>query len=170
MEIIFIVAVDKKRHIGKDGKLPWGRLPRDMDHFRMLTMGKPIIMGRKTFESIGKALPGRRNVVLTHDNDFRAIGCDIVHSVDEALALLKDEEEIMIVGGAAIYKAFISKADRMYITEVAGIFEGDTKFPAFYKRIWREVSRVRYDADEDNSFTMSFVTWERKRKLKQRWH
>lgn len=161
MKISIVAAIAKNRVIGKNNRLPW-RLPRDMQHFREVTTGKPVIMGRKTFESIGKALPGRKNIILTRDSNFRAEGCVVVHSVEEALAAAEGTQEIMVIGGAEIYKAFLPRAERMYLTEIHADFEGDTYFPEYDPDEWQEKERQDFPADTENPYQYSFVVFERK--------
>lgn len=161
MKISIVAAIAKNRVIGKNNRLPW-RLPRDMQHFREVTTGKPVIMGRKTFESIGKALPGRKNIILTRDSNFRAEGCVVVHSVEEALAAVEGTQEIMVIGGAEIYKAFLPRVERMYLTEIHADFEGDTFFPEYDPSEWQETERQDFPADEKNPYRYSFVVFERK--------
>ncbi len=150
----------KNRVIGKGNALPW-HLPADMKHFRELTMGKPVIMGRKTFESIGKPLEGRKNILITSDSNYRAEGCLVVHSLEEALKTAEGGEEVMIIGGGKIYEEFLPKADRIYLTEIHQDFEGDTYFPEFNQNEWQETSREDFKPDEKNPFAYSFVTLER---------
>lgn len=147
MRVSIIAAVAENGVIGRDGGLPW-RLPEDMKRFKALTMGKPIIMGRKTFESIGKALPGRPNIVITRARTFAAEGIHAAHGFKEALntasALAGEEGEIMVIGGAEIYKQALAFASRLYLTEVHQAAEGDVRFPEFERRRWRETSREKH--------------------------
>lgn len=126
--ISIIVAKDKNGVIGKDNELIW-HIPEDLKHFKNKTLGKVIVMGRKTYESIGRPLPGRDNIVLTRDKEFRADGVDVVNSVDEVLTLLNTNDEVVIIGGDSVYKQFIKHADILYVTEIDHKFEGDTFFP-----------------------------------------
>jgi dihydrofolate reductase len=158
--ISLIVAMDENRLIGNDNQLPW-HLPADLAFFKRTTMGKPILMGRKTFESIGKALPGRRNIVITRDPSFNADGCEIVNSIEAALSLCADDEEVMLIGGASLYQQIIARATRMYITRIHHRFEGDTWFPAFDSNDWKIESQQDFDADQNNSFAFSFVKFVR---------
>ena len=124
-KISMIAAMGHGRVIGIENRLPW-KLPADMKWFRLHTLGKPIVMGRKTFESFGaRALPGRQNIVITHDQSYQAEDADVVHSIDEALAVAADAEEVMIIGGASFYEQMLPQVDRLYITWVHGQFEGD---------------------------------------------
>lgn len=150
----------KGRVIGIENRLPW-RLPADMKHFRALTMGKPLLMGRKTFESIGKALPGRTNIVVTQDRSFHPAGVVIAHSIAEALAAGGDAEEIMVIGGASFYAQLLPEAQRLYLTEIHHDFPGDAFFPAWDSIEWREVQRDNYSPDHNNPYPYSFVTLER---------
>ena len=156
MIISIIAGMDKNRLIGQGDRLPW-RLPADMKHFRRYTLGKPVLMGRKTFESIGKPLPKRTNIILTHDRDYQATGCVVTHSIEEALGTASACEEIMIIGGASIYKLFLRSADRLYLTCIHDCFEGDVYFPAFDLADWQEVKRVNCQPDEKNPHPYSFI-------------
>jgi len=155
-----IVAMDENRLIGNDNQLPW-HLPADLAFFKRTTMGKPIIMGRKTFESIGKALPGRRNIVITRDPDFTASGCEIVNSIDAALHCCAADEEVMLIGGASLYQQTIDQATRMYITRIHHRFEGDTWFPEFEHGDWQIENQEDFDADQSNAPAYSFVKFVR---------
>ncbi|MCC2110709.1 MAG: dihydrofolate reductase [Hyphomicrobiales bacterium] len=165
--IAFVVAIAENGVIGRDGQMPW-RLSSDLKYFRRLTMGKPVVMGRKTFQSIGKPLDGRDNIVVTRDPSFSADGVTVVHSTDEALdeafalAEKRGVDEIMVIGGGAIYAAVFDRADRLYVTEVHATPEGDTWFPDFDRRYWVEVSRQRFDAGSKDSADYSLVVYERK--------
>lgn len=161
MLLSIIVAMDKNRVIGKDNDLPW-RLSADLQHFKKITMGKPIVMGRKTYDSIGRPLPGRENIILTRDSSFKAEGCTIMHSLDEIFEYCEDQEEIMIMGGATLYEVTLKLANKLYITEVHAEVEGDTWFPEIDFNNWTETSREDYKADEKNDFNFSFVQFERK--------
>jgi dihydrofolate reductase len=161
--IAFVVARDRRGVIGKDGRLPW-RLPDDMRRVRKLTVGKPLIMGRRTFESIGKPLPDRVSIVLTRDPTFRCDGCLVARTPEEAVALAGDAPEIIVFGGAGVFKDFLPRADRIYLTEVdTEAAEGDTYFPALDPRDWREVERTPHPADARHPFAFTFVTLERAR-------
>ena len=160
MIISIIVAMDKKGVIGLDGDLPW-HLSSDLKHFKAITMGKPLIMGRKTHESIGRPLPGRKNIVLTRSNDYVAEGCIVVNSQEQALELVADAEEVMFMGGAGIYAEALSHANRLYLTEVHAEVEGDVYFPEFDKDEWKEIEQEEHSADEKNEFDYSFVVLEK---------
>ena len=160
MIISLIVAMDQNRVIGNKGKLPW-HISSDLKNFRAITMGKPIIMGRKTHESIGRPLPGRENVVITRDKNYQAKDCTVLHSLECVYAKFHDMDEIMIMGGAELYKQTLDKAKRIYLTEVHADVEGDTYFPAFDKEQWEEVERLDFKADEKNEYDYSFVVMEK---------
>ena len=160
MLVSLAVAMSENRVIGRDNNLPW-HLPADLGHFKALTLGKPIIMGRKTYESIGRPLPGRQNIVLTRDSTFQAPGCDLCASLEEALQLAGDAPEVVIIGGGALYEAVLEMAHRIYLTEVHADIQGDTWFPELDPSDWTEVSRNRHAADERNSLDYSFVILER---------
>lgn len=144
-EIVFVVARADNGIIGKDGKLPW-RLPADLKHFKRVTMGTPMVMGRKTFESLPGLLEGRRHIVLTRDESWSAEGAEIVHNVDEAIRVA-DADRISIVGGAEIFQLFLPSATSIELTEVHMDAEGDTWMPAPDPHIWKEVSRERHEAE-----------------------
>ena len=156
MIISIIVAMDKNRLIGQGNRLPW-KLPADMKHFRRLTLGKPVLMGRKTFESIGKPLAKRTNIIVTHNRNYQADGCIVTHSIDEALVVARDHEEVMVIGGASIYKLFLPRADRLYLTQIHESFVGDVYFPAFDRVDWQEVKCIDHQADEKNPYPYSFL-------------
>lgn len=164
MKVSFVVAMSRTQLIGREGGLPW-RLPRDLKHFKALTWGKPIIMGRKTHESIGRPLPGRTNIVLTHRADYQAEGCRVAVSVDEALdeARATGADEAMIIGGAEVYRALLSQVDAIYLTLVEGDFEGDVFFPfdPLSSPDWRILSQERWVADEANPHDARYVVLER---------
>ncbi|MCM3718798.1 dihydrofolate reductase [Fictibacillus phosphorivorans] len=156
--ISFVVAMDENRGIGKDNDLPW-YLPNDLKHFKKTTMGKPIVMGRKTYESIGKPLPGRENIVVTRDQNYEAEGVTIVHSVDDVLKI--KAEEMCVIGGSEIFKQFLPVADRLYITEIYHTFDADTYFPEINDKEWKEVSRTAGIVDEKNKYPHDFVEYEK---------
>jgi len=158
--ICLIVAMDEGGVIGRDNALPW-RLPEDLKRFKAITMGKPILMGRKTFESIGKPLPGRLNLVLTRARDWHREGALSVHSMDEAIARAADAPELAVIGGEAVFKLALPFAQRIYLTQVHAKVAGDTAFPAFDRAQWREVARSQHPADERHAFAMTFSTLER---------
>ena len=162
MQVSLIVAIGKNRVIGASNALLW-HLPADMKHFRQLTMGKPIIMGRKTFESIGKPLSGRTNIVITHESNYQAQGCIVVHSLKEALEAAQGSEEVMVIGGESVYKEFLPMADKMYLTLIHADFEGDTYFPEYNQAEWNEKERQDFKPDKENPYPYSFVVLERRR-------
>ena len=156
--ISLILAMASNGVIGANGALPW-RIPEDMRRFKALTMGKPCIMGRKTWDSLPKKpLPGRANIVVTRDPNFAAEGAVVAHSLDEALAAAGNAPEIMIIGGAEIYKAALAKATRIHLTEIEGAFEGDARMGPFDPQQWREIARERHVSD---GIAFSYVTLEK---------
>lgn len=157
-----IAALAKNRAIGMKGKLPW-RLADDLKHFKELTVGKPVIMGRGTYEAIGRLLPNRTNIIMTNRPDFRVNGAIIAHSVDEALDRAAETEasEVMIIGGQQIYQTFLPKADRLYLTEIYTTVDGDAFFPEFDTADWKEVDRQEHPANDRNEHAFSFVTLQR---------
>ena len=157
--VTLIVAMTPERVIGRDGDLPW-HLPADLKHFKAVTMGKPIVMGRKTYESIGKPLPGRHNVVVTRNTQWRAEGVTAVTSVDAALAVCAGADEVMIVGGAQIYAAALPRVTRMHITVVDEPVAGDTVFPEIVWRDWRQLQRSATQFHDGVAF--HFSVWERR--------
>lgn len=158
--ISIIVAASENDVIGRQGELPW-RLSDDLRHFKAITMGKPIVMGRKTWESIGRALPGRQNIVITRQDGFAADGCDVVGSLDGAIAVAGDVDEIMIIGGSQIYALALPLAQRLYITRVHADVEGDASFPAVDATRWSLVADEQHHADERNEFDFSFRVYDR---------
>ena len=160
-----IVAMANNNIIGKDNQLIW-HLPADLRHFKNLTTGHTIVMGRKTYESIGRPLPNRKNIVITQNTDYQAEGCKILHNKGTiSLDLLKDldltKQEIFIIGGAEIYRQFLPFVDKIYLTEVKGTFEGDTFFPEIDQKQWKETSRISHQIDEKNAFAYDFAELER---------
>ncbi len=163
MSVSLIWAMAEDGVIGLDNALPW-KLPADMKWFRRHTLGKPVVMGRKTFESFGaRPLPERTNIVVTRDPDYRVQGAVVVHDVDAALAAAGAAEEVMVIGGARFYAAMLPRAERLYVTLVHGRFEGDAHFPDLDWSAWREVAREERAADERNAWPMSFRVYERVR-------
>ncbi|MCB9832932.1 MAG: dihydrofolate reductase [Planctomycetes bacterium] len=161
MILTIVVAVDENGLIGRDGDLPW-RLPADLAHFKRTTMGKPIVMGRKTWESIGRPLPGRTNVVISRDPAFRAEGALVLHDPAEVADRLADHEEVCIIGGAEIYRLFLPLCRRIELTRVHAEIEGDTWFPPLDPAQWHEIAREERAADEKNAHPMTFITLERR--------
>jgi dihydrofolate reductase len=160
MLIAAIAAMDRNRLIGDGDRLPW-RLPADLRRFRALTMGKPIVMGRRTHESIGKPLPGRRNIVLSRNAGYRAPGCEVVADLEQALNLCAGAEELMIIGGAQLYSTALARTERMYLTLLHASFDGDTWFPEYDPREWREIQREDHARDAESPCAYSFVDLER---------
>lgn len=160
MTISIIAAVAENRVIGHKNQLPW-HLPNDLRNFKALTLNKPVIMGRKTFESIGKPLPGRENIIITRQQDYPAPGCQVMDSLEQALEYASDQEEVMIIGGANIYEQALPHADRMYITQIHCGFNGDALFPEWNEAEWREVKREDHSDDNLNVFPYSFLVLER---------
>jgi len=153
--------MDKNRVIGINNSLPW-KLPVDMQWFRKNTLGKPIIMGRKTFESFGaRALPQRKNIIITRDPTYKAEGAEVVHSIEDALKAAGDVEEVMVIGGANLYEQMLPKADRLYVTEVQSEFEGDAWFPEIDLSNWKEVQQTESVVDEKNAYACHFITYEK---------
>ena len=158
MIISLIAAVGKNNVIGIDNRLPW-KLSADLKRFRAITSGKPVVMGRKTFESIGKPLPNRTNIIITRDKNYKADGCVVVHSAEEALNAAKGSKEIMIIGGEQIFREFLPKAKLIYLTVIEEEFDGNAYFPEYDKNEWKEVSREEH---EDDGLKYAFVDLERK--------
>ncbi len=163
MFLSLIAALADNYVIGKQNQLPW-HLPADLKHFKELTWGKPILMGRKTYESIGKPLPGRRNIIITRDNEFRAEGCEILHTLEDALALTQEVPELMIIGGAELFAQTLPKADRLYLTLIHYPFDGDSFFPHWNPKEWQETARVDLAANAQTPYAYSFVLLQRIRR------
>lgn len=159
MRLSIIAAMSENYVIGKDNQLPW-RLSADLQHFKKITWGKPILMGRKTYESIGRPLPGRRNIIITRNPEFQVEGCEITHSLEQALSLVKDSEEVMVIGGAELFAQALPQAKRMYLTLIHHHFEGDCFFPRWDAKQWREVERVEFAADDGFVYGFSFIVLE----------
>ena len=165
MKISFVVAMGDNRAIGKDGGMPW-HMPADLAYFKRVTMGKPMIMGRKTFESIGRPLPGRDSIVVTRDRNWKAGGAIAVHDIETALetarsaATARGVDEIAVIGGASLYEALMDRADILYVTELHSRFDADTYFPEAGSG-WKEMSREKHAADERNPVAFDFVVLER---------
>ena len=159
--ISIIVAVAKNGVIGDKNSLLW-HLREDMIHFRTTTSGHPVVMGRKTYDSIGRPLPKRTNVVITRDTNLAIEGCTVVHSLDEAVAMFDKSEEVFIIGGAQIYKQALPIADRIYLTVIDKEYEGDTSFPEIDYSTWNEISREEHSSGEEFEHPFAFITLERK--------
>ena len=153
--------MDDNRLIGRDNALPW-HLPADLAFFKRTTLGKPIIMGRKTYESIGRPLPDRRNIIITRDPGYRAEGCECCASVAAALELVGEVEEAMLIGGASLYQQTLDMATQLYITRIHHRFEGDAWFPELDPGQWQEVWREDHEADASNPYAYSFLKYSRK--------
>ncbi len=160
MIISMIAAMDSNRAIGIKNQLPW-HLPADLQHFKALTLGKPIVMGRNTYESIGKPLPNRTNIVVTRDQNYQAPGCNIAYSFEDAITQAGNAEELMIIGGASLYEQTLKHANKLYLTFVDTEVVGDAFFPKWNPEEWKELSREHYEKDEKNNYAYSFVTLER---------
>lgn len=155
-----IAAMDKNRLIGSDNQMPW-HLPADLAHFKRLTLGKPVVMGRKTFESIGRPLPGRRNVVITRQQDYGVAGCDIFHSLEAVWEALQNEVEVMLIGGGELFKKLLPQASTLYITQIQAEFKGDTYFPCWEAAEWEVVQQESFAPDEKNPHHYTFLTLKR---------
>jgi dihydrofolate reductase len=158
--ICLIAALAANRAIGKNNTLPW-HLPADLKRFKALTLGHPVLMGRKTYESIGKPLPRRRNLVITRNRDYRAPGCEVVHSLDTALAACSGADVIFIIGGAELYRQALPRAQRLEFTEIHAEFDGDTYFPQFASDEWRETARECHGTEAGAPLRYDFVRYER---------
>jgi dihydrofolate reductase len=159
--ISLIVAASMNNVIGADGKLPW-HLPADLRRFKEITMGKPIVMGRLTYESIGRPLPGRQNIVITRQSAYEAHGCDVVGSIDAAIERAGNADELMVIGGGELYRQFLALADRVYMTRVQTSVAGDACFPELCQADWDVVDRQAHAADERNAFACEFITLQRR--------
>lgn len=160
MKISIIVAAANNNAIGRDGQLPW-HLSEDLKRFKRLTIGKPVIMGRRTQQSIGKALPGRRNIVLSRRKGLKIEGCEVAHAADAALSLAAGSAEVMVIGGAKVYDTFLPMAGRIYLTRVDSSIEGDSFFPSIDDSDWRVLERQDYAASESRQYGFSFITLDR---------
>ena len=155
-----VVAVARNGVIGRENRLPW-RLPADLRHFKQVTMGKPMIMGRRTWESLPGLLPGRRHIVLSREPGYLAEGAEVATSLEQALELAGDAAEVMIIGGARLYEQALPLAQRLYLTEVDAEIEGDAHFPEFDSSCWRETASSEHPADERNEYSCRFRVLER---------
>lgn len=162
MRTSIIVAMSENRVIGRQGGLPW-RLSADLRRFKRLTMGHHIVMGRKTFESIGRLLPGRTSIVLTRDSAFAFPGAVIARSLEQAVKRAGDDQEIFLIGGGQVYRETLEKADRLYLTMVHAEVDGDTYFPEIHLTQWQLVDRERHSADDKNEHDYSFIVYDRVR-------
>ncbi len=159
--VSLIAALDRQGVIGRANRLPW-RLPADLRHFRQLTLDRPIIMGRRTWESLPGLLPRRRHIVVSRDAHYRAAGCEVVGSPEAALAVAGDVPEVLVIGGAELYSAMLDQARRLYLTLIDASFPGDTHFPPWDPAQWRETAREAHGADAENPHPYAFVTLERR--------
>lgn len=157
--ITLVAAIAKNGVIGRDNALPW-RLPEDLKHFKALTTGHPIVMGRKTWGSLGRPLPNRHNIVITRDAAYRADGATVVTSIDDALGAAGDVNEVFVIGGAEIYRLALPRADRLQITEINAEFDGDTTFPSIAREQWTETARDHHPAN-GTPFSYDFVIYDR---------
>jgi len=162
MIISLIVAAAQNNAIGKEGLMPW-HLPNDLRHFKNITWGMPVVMGRKTFESLGKPLAGRKNIVITRQAGWKAPGVVVVKSIEDALFVVKeaDVKEAMVIGGGEIYQSVFDRAKRIYLTRVEASPDADTFFPVIDPQQWYLMSQKNHEADEKNAFNYSFQVWER---------
>ncbi|HUC31384.1 MAG TPA: dihydrofolate reductase [Candidatus Paceibacterota bacterium] len=158
MKISLIAAMGENRVIGAGGKIPW-HLPADFKHFKEITMGHPVIMGRKTFESIGKPLPGRTNIVITANPGYKAEGCLMARSMEEALKLAGNADEAFVIGGEQIYRAALDLAETVYLTKVHGTFDGDAFFPELDEKKWKLIDTEFHAKDEKNPFDYAFLIY-----------
>ena len=162
MRVSIIVAASANNVIGVDGGLPW-RLPEDLRRFKEITMGKPMIMGRATYESIGRALPGRKSIVLTRQAGFEAEGCEVVATIEQALAAAGNAAEVMIIGGGEIYRQFLPMCDRVYLTRVQADIGGDTRFPELDMQKWNVTAAEEYPAGDEREYGFTIEVLDRVR-------
>ncbi len=155
-----IVAHADNRIIGKDNDMPW-HLPADLAYFKKTTLGKPVVMGRKTYESIGRPLPGRQNIVISRDESYQAEGVTSAISVEQALTLAGGVDEVMVIGGGAIYEHCLSRAQRLYITHINAEIDGDTQFPEYDLNEWKKIASEKRNADDRNMYELDFCVYER---------
>ncbi len=158
--VTLVVAVSENNAIGKNNQLLW-HLPADLKHFKEITSGHPIIMGRKTYDSIGRPLPNRRNIVITRQSDLNIANVEVVGSLEEAVSICKAENEVFVIGGAEIYKESLAFANKIFLTTVHQKYEADVFFPELIKKDWKEVSKEYHEADEKNNVAYTFSTLER---------
>ena len=158
MKISIIAAMAKNGVIGNHNSLPW-HLPADLQYFKQKTLHKPIIMGRKNYESIGRPLPNRQNIIITRNQKFSAAGCIVAHDFDTALKLAGDASEVMVIGGAEVYKLALPLADKLYLTFIDAAIAGDVYFPQWDPKLWQEISRESHPADAKHKYAFSFVEY-----------
>ena len=161
MTLSLIVAMSENRVIGRDGNIPW-HVSSDLKRFKKITIGHPMIMGRKTWESLGKSLPGRTSIVLTRNADYEAEGASVVHDLDAAIAQAPQSDEVFVVGGADIYRLAMPRVDRMYLTVVHAAITGDTYFPDFDESLWEVREHTQHEAGERDDYPHSFLVMERR--------
>lgn len=167
MRVSMIVAMAENRTIGLDGAMPW-HLSADLKYFKKVTMGAPVLMGRKTYDSIGRALPGRANIIVTRDRDYKGEGIEAVHNLEAGLNHAREiakrdgKDEVFVIGGAQIYELALPLADRIYATEIHQDFEGDAAFPVIDQAEWHEISRELQEPETDDNPSFSFVVWDRR--------
>ena len=157
--LTLVAAMASNRVIGINNTLPW-HLPEDLKHFKAVTLGKPVLMGRKTYDSIGRPLPGRRNIVITRQADWQAAGVEVAHSLEQALEMAADVAEVCLIGGAELYRQAIVAADCLRLTEIAQPFDGDAHFPAFDRQVWQEESRSEHCSEQGLAY--AFVDYRRR--------
>ena len=160
MKLSFIVAMDKNRGIGLKNELPWS-MPADLKHFRLKTTGKPVLMGRKTHDSIGRALPKRPNIIITRDESYASEGCEVYHSIDDALQNLQQYDEVMVIGGANLFAQMLEQADRLYLTIIDHKFKVDTYLPDMNLSAWKIVEKIDNKADAENPHNYCFITYDK---------
>lgn len=161
MIISLVAAMTPQRVIGKNNQLPWPTMPADMAHFKKITLGKPIIMGRKTYQSIGRLLPGRKNIIITRDKNFKIDGAEVFNDINIALKSVRDCPEICVIGGGEIYSALLPHADILYLSYIYADISGDSFFPEVDATQFKEISREDHKADQQNPYDYSFVTLKR---------
>ncbi len=160
MRLSIVVAMDDNRLIGNNNQLPW-HLPADLAYFKKLTTGKSLLMGRKTYDSIGKPLPNRRNIVISRNSKISISGCEVVSSIEKALILTKDEDEVMVIGGASLCEQLLPQVNRLYITKIDGEFEGDIYFQKYDDLNWHQVSCESHPKDISNAYSHHFIVLDR---------
>ena len=160
MKISLIVAMASNRAIGLNNQMPW-HLSADLKKFKQITMGLPILMGRKTYESIGRPLPGRSNIIISRNPTYQQSGCQVFDNVDKAIAACQEYDEIFVIGGATFYQAMLPKADFLYLTQINKAYDADTFFPVINQKEWKEVAREDIDNDPTVDFSYSFLKLER---------
>ncbi|MFN2341004.1 MAG: dihydrofolate reductase [Halanaerobium sp.] len=166
MSLSIIAAMDQNQLIGTQGEIPW-ELPADLKYFKQITMGSPVIMGRKTFESIGFPLPGRKNIIITRKENYSAEGCEVVHSPAEILnSFLNEEKEAFIIGGAEIYRHFLAYCNKLYLTIIDHEFSGDTYFPEIDWKNWLQIQEKKGTSDSNNPYKYSFYVYQRKNEVR----